>query len=189
MKRGLLIVAFALIVPSILAASPITVGVYYEGGHTCIPPSGDGVAFEVALYMLQSEYNMTGLEYSLAMLDPAGEPSSMISLQGWTLPTGGKAELGHPITGHSVTYWPPLNGFPNGYNLLVTYEVVTFEPCELMINHRIEVVPHGDTGFLRGTYAPDNEKIELTGLGFWFCPDGSIGTEEESWGAIKALYR
>jgi len=138
--------------------------------------------------MLQSEYNMTGIEYSLAMLDPLDNPSLALSLQGWTLPTGSPAELGHPLTGHSVTYWPPLNGFPNGYDLLVTYEIVTFAPCEEMINHRIEVVAHGDTGFLRGTYTPDNEKIGLTGLALWFCPDG-IGTEEESWGAIKALYR
>ena len=187
MKRGLLIVVFALIIPSILAASPITVGVYYEGGATCIPPDGPGVPFEIALYMVQSEYNMTGIEYSLALLDPAGDPSTVILFQDWTLPTGG-VQLGHPLVGHSVTYWPPLNGFPSGYNLLVTYEVVTTAPCASMINHRIEVVQHGTTGFLRGTYTPDNEKIELTGLSFWFCPDG-IGTEEESWGAIKALYR
>lgn len=184
MKRGLLIVAFALIIPSILAASPITVGVYYEGGLTCMPPLGPGmpVPFEMHLYMLQSEYNMTAIEYSLAV--PA-----LFSIQGWTLPATGQAELGDPIGGHSVTYWPPLNGFPAGYDLLVTYECVVFaETCEqLGWNSEIVVTAHPDTGFLRGTYV-GGEKIGLLGLTSYLCPQG-IGTEEESWGAIKALYR
>lgn len=183
MKRELLTIAVALLIPSMLAAAPITVGVYYEGGLTCMPPLGPGipVPFEMALYMVQGEYNMTAIEYSLVV-------PIQFSIQGWTLPTGAPADLGDPITGHSVTYWPPLNGFPNGYDLLVTYECVIFaESCDGLTNAEIVVTAHPDTGFLRGTY-DGGVKIELTGLTSYLCPEG-IGTEEESWGAIKALYR
>ena len=187
MKRTLLTVAVALLIPSILAAAPVTIGVYYEGSLAIIPPA-PATPFLLSLYMVQGEYNMTGIEYSLAALDAAEGPSFVIGLQGWTLPAGGQAELGDPINGHSVTYWPPLNGFPTGYDLLVNYEFVVFGVCDDMINHHITVVPHPDTGFLRGTYAPDNEKIDLVGLSLWFCPSENA-TEEQSWGAIKSQYR
>jgi hypothetical protein len=197
MKRVLLTVAVALLIPSILMAAPVTVGVYYEGGLTVVPPDGPYYEFKVALYMVQSEYNITGIEYVLGGFDNAQPVNNPIDLMTgpirWynlskLLPPNAQAELGDPIEGHSITYWPPLNGFPTGYDLLCSYEFYTTTPCENITNYRIEVLPHPDTGYLRATYAPDNEKIELLGLSLWFCPEG-VGTEEQSWGAIKAQYR
>ncbi len=185
MKRVLLTIAVALVVPSILAAAPITVGVYFEGGLTCVPPAGPGVPFEMALYMVQSEAQISALEYSLVLpLDP-----ELFSIQSWTLPPYGKAELGlHPMSGHSITYWPPLSGYPDGYDLLVTYECVTFGVCYVnMVNYEIVVSAHPDTGYLRGTYV-GGEKVDLVGLTTFLCPEG-VATEEESWGAIKSMYR
>jgi hypothetical protein len=187
MKRVLLTIAVALLIPSILAAAPITIGVYYEGSHACVPPA-PGVPFTVSLYMVQGEYNVTAIEYALEMLDAVGGPSGVISIQGWTLPGGSETELGNPIDGHSVAYWPPLNGFPVGYDLLVNYSIVTFAPCEQMTDHHINVVPHPDTGLLRCTTAPDGDKVEMVGLTLWFCPS-EVGTQESSWGAIKGQYR
>jgi hypothetical protein len=112
----------------------------------------------------------------------------LVSIQSWELGPEGQAELGTPLGGHSVTFWPPLNGFGTGYNLMVTYEIVVFGECAQLTDHHIDVVAHPETTHLRCTYAPDNEKIDVTGLTLWFCPS-EVGTEEESWGAIKAMYR
>jgi len=48
--------------------------------------------------------------------------------------------------------------------------------------------PHPETGFLRATYYPNNYYFYPVGLTSILCPV-ETATEEESWGAIKSLYR
>jgi hypothetical protein len=51
------------------------------------------------------------------------------------------------------------------------------------------VGPHPDSGFLRGTFAPENEFFDIIGLTSVLCPEEPVAVEEESWGTIKSMYR
>jgi hypothetical protein len=48
-------------------------------------------------------------------------------------------------------------------------------------------VPHPQSGGLRGTFAPENEFLPIGGRAS--VRPYQIGLQEESWGAIKSLYR
>jgi hypothetical protein len=183
MKRVLLtVVAVALLIPSILMAAPVTVGVYFEGSLAYTPAS-PVEPFLGSLYMIQSGYYVTGVEYQL--IRPG---DGFFNITEITYPAGEAANLGHPFTGHSITYWPPLTGYPEGYDLLANFTCYLIAPCSSATNYQIEVGPDPRSGYLRGTYAPDNDFFDIVGLTSWLCPEG-VATEEESWGAIKSMYR
>ena len=186
MKRVLLTVAVALLIPSILAAAPATVGVYFNGSLAYTPTGLPGEPFVGALYIVQNEVYVTGLEYSLVTPNDPGHTQFIIT--GYTYPPSHRLTLGEVWGGHSVTYWPPLTGYPDGYDLLVTYECRVLAPCDQMWDYPIVVSAHPDSGYLRGTYAPDHEFFDIIGLTSIVCPL-EYGTEEESWGAIKSMYR
>jgi len=186
MKRVLLTIAVVFLIPSILVAAPVTVGVYFNGSLAYTPTGAIGEPFTGALYVVQSEYYMTGLEYSLVTPDDPGHTQFIIT--GLTYPPSHSLSLGDIWSGQSVSYWPPLTGYPTGYDLLITYECRVLAPCEQMLDYAIVVSAHPDSGYLRGTYAPDHELFDVIGLTSYLCPD-YIGTEEESWGAIKSMYR
>jgi hypothetical protein len=184
MKRVLLTVAVALLIPSILMAFTPTMGVYFDGKLTVATP-GIGIPFEAHLYIVQDGYNVTGVEYQLIrpdnnfIIDP---------IAGVFYPPATSVALGDPLSGHSITYWPPLTAYPDGYDLLATFECVTLFDCTQVANYAITVGPHPDSGALRGTYTPDNEFVEIIGLTSFICPEG-VATDEESWGAIKSMYK
>jgi hypothetical protein len=184
MKRVLLTVA-ALLIPSILMAAPATVGVYFDGTLTGTTP-GAYTPFKASLYIVQSEYYVTGVEYGLTTPNDPGHVQMFI--MGYTYPPSHALTIGDAWTGQSLTYWPPLTGYPTGYDLLVTYELMTSVECVDMPDYPIVVGPSPDSGFLRGTYSPNNDFFEIVGLTSYLCPE-SIATEEESWGAIKSMYR
>jgi hypothetical protein len=186
MKRVLLTVAVALLIPSILVAAPVTLGVYFDGSLAYTPPGNLGTPFIGALYMIQNEYYVTGVEYSLVTPNDLDHANFIIT--GYTYPPNYSLSLGDAWGGHSITFWPPLTGYPDGYDLLVTYECITLESCSKMRDYPICVGAHPDSGYLRGTYAPDHEFFDIIGLTSYLCPN-QIGTEEESWGAIKSMYK
>ncbi len=183
MKRVLLI-AVVLLIPSILMAQGPTVAVYFNGSLAYTPTVGVGLPFVGALYILQNEYYVTGLEYSLITPNDPGHAQFIIT--GYTYPPSHKLSLGDVWGGHSVTFWPPLTGYPTGYDLLVTYECRVLAPCSQMWDYPIVVSASPDSGYLRGTYAPDHEFFDVIGLTSFLCPE-QIGTEETSWGAIKSM--
>ena len=131
MKRVLLTVAVALLIPSILVAATPTVGVYFEGGLTYTPTAGPGVPFVGALYIVQNEYYVTGLEYALAV------PDVNFAITGYNYPPSHALALGDAFNGHAITYWPPLTGYPEGYDLLVTYECRLLVACSQATNYTI----------------------------------------------------
>jgi hypothetical protein len=181
MKRVLLTLAVALLIPSILMAAPVTVGVYFDGS-LAYTPQNQSQPFLGSLYMIQNDYYVTGVEYSLIT------PDYNFVIAGYSYPPSYSLSLGDAFNGHSIVFWPPLTGYPEGYDLLVNYECYLVAPCSQATNYTIVVGPHPDSGFLRGTYSPNNDFFEIVGLTSWLCPDG-IATEEESWGAIKSMYR
>jgi hypothetical protein len=185
MKRVLLTVAVALLIPSILMAALPTVGVYFDGTLTG-PAAGAYGTFKGSLYIVQNEYYVTGVEYSL--VTPNDPAHAQLIIMGYTYPPTHALTLGDAWLGQALTYWPPLTGYPDGYDLLVTYEFMALVDCVDMPDYPIVVSPHPDSGFLRGTYSPNNDFFEIIGLTSYLCPE-QIATETESWGAIKSMYR
>jgi hypothetical protein len=183
MKRVLLTVAVALLIPGLLLAQPVkTLGVYFDGGYKLHKTPAALTPFQAQLYLVQNEYFVTAVEYQLVISNPN------FVVTGVSYPANFSVELGDPTGGHSITFWPPMTGYPDGYDLLATYDCLTLVECPLMPNTTVTVGPHPASGELRGTYSPDNEFFPITGLTSYLCPDG-VANDTESWGAIKSLYR
>ena len=197
MKRVLLTVAVALLIPGMLAAQePPVIGLFHDGVQHHTPTtwgySVPQITWKLYLYVSQWHgYYITGVEFSLSTPDDGLDPRRIV-IENTIMPSNFQIANGLSIwTDMAYTYYPPFTGYPDGYDLLATYEVWTTRECytENMWNYRIVVGPNGDSGFLRGTQGPQNELFDLRGLTFYLCPEGEIATEEESWGAIKAMYR
>jgi hypothetical protein len=167
-------------------------GVYFgytPGTKASSPAPFEG--FNAYLYLHHAERYVTAVEYSLVTPDDPGH--AWFSITAVSYPDEKTIHDGDPFSGHSIAYWPPLNGFVPGYNLLCSYECFIFEPCwdagGAMIDYEIVVGPHPDSGFLRGTFAPENEFFDIIGLTSVLCPEEPVAVEEESWGTIKSMYR
>ena len=97
--------------------------------------------------------------------------------------------MGQTTSGVSLSWWPPMDGWNPGYNLLVTVHFILTGDCEAMGSDLpIAVSPHPATGLIQGAMWPDNVLFEAVGLNATICPS-SIGVEEESWGAIKSMLK
>lgn len=184
MKRVLLTVAVALLIPGMVGAANPTLGVYFTG-TTWHDPAAPFTQFQAQLVIVQSEYYVTGVEYQL--ITPSDPAHSQFFIQSYTLPEG-SLEIGGPFAGHAITFWPPLTGYPEGYDVCATYTCMTTVTCPEMLDYQLVIGPHPGSGELRGSYSPDNELFPIDGLTSYLCLD-QIGVEEESWGAIKSMYR
>jgi hypothetical protein len=167
-------------------------GVYfgYTPGAMALSPAPFEY-FDAYVYLHHADLYVTAIEYSLFTPD---DPShAWFSISAVTYPDNMTILYGDPFSGHSIAFWPPLDGYMPGYNLLCSLRCVTFEPCwdagGAMIDYEIIVGPHPDSGFLRGTYAPDNEFFDIVGLTSKLCPEEPVAVEDESWGTIKSMYR
>ncbi|MBN2185599.1 MAG: hypothetical protein JW746_09755 [Candidatus Krumholzibacteriota bacterium] len=182
MKRVLLTVAIALLIPGLLGAATATMGLYDAAGKLYYEPS-NGVPFQLYMYLIQSDYYVTSIEYQLI------RENSYFTVQSVEYPSNVGVVLGDPLTGHSVTYWPPMSGIPNGYDMMMTLNCVTSRNCTAMKDYELIIGVYPGSGELRGTYDPEGEFFPIVGLTTYLCLD-QVGTEEEgSWGAIKSLYR
>jgi hypothetical protein len=191
MKKVLGALVIALAIPGMLSATA-TMGVYfgYTPGAMASSPA-PFVEFDTYLYLHHAEKYVTAIEYSLVTPDDPGH--AWFSITAVSYPDEKTIHDGDPFSGHSIAYWPPLNGFIPGYNLVCSYKCYTFEACwdagGAMIDYEIVVGPHPDSGFLRGTFTPDNEFFDIIGLASVLCPEEPVAVEEESWGTIKSMYR
>jgi len=185
MKRVLLTAAVALLIPSLVGAWTPTMGVYFSGKLT-YTPDAPYHSFLASLVIVQSDYYVTGVEYSL--VTPNDPTHTQLGIISATYPPNFSLEIGTPFDGHALTFWPPMTGYPDGYDLLVTYEFMTFEPCSQMWDYPIVVSADPSSGELRGTYAPDNDLFDIIGLTSYLCID-QIAVEEGSWGAVKSMYK
>lgn len=182
--KSVAIAALLLLVPALLVAAP-TMGVYftYDPYNAHYSPSAAGEMFDGYLYAHNTDCYLTAVEFQLEIASPA------IGFSGFEIPEG-SLNLGDPLSGMSITYWPPLDGWNPGYNLLATFHFFSLDFCEClggtMPESSISILPHPDTGYIRGTCWPDNDFVYYTGLTSTICPK-LIATDEESWGAIKGM--
>jgi hypothetical protein len=190
MKRALLVTVVALLFPTVLNAL-VTMGVFFTpwpGRLSAYPPSFE--YFDAYLYLHNADLSVTAVEYQL--LTPADPMHAMFLITEVSYPELMSVYLGDPWSGHSITYWPYLNGYSPGYNLLCKYECFMLDPCwdegGGMADYPIIIGPHPDSGFLRGTFYPGNDTFPIIGLTSIVCPM-VIAAEESSWGAIKGQFR
>ena len=187
MRRILLLLITALLIPGLLHATA-TVGVYFDGPGVIYEWPTPMLAFPAYLYIHQANVMVSAIEYYL--ITPDDPTHTCMNMMGDPSLLEGSTSLGHPFDptmGHHVTFWPPLNGTIPGYNLLCTYSLMTLCDCEDMQNYEIVVVENPLSGELRGTYYPDQEYFPIVGLTSVLCP--VIAAQQESWGAIKSLYK
>jgi hypothetical protein len=192
MKRVLLLIVAALLIPGLLHATA-TLGVYFDTPGTMTHSPAELVPFSAHLYIHNGGCFITAVEYLLST--PDDPTHALMALIGTSYPDNFQIELGDPfdtVMGHAITYWPPFNGWVPGYNLLATYTFLTYDDCwdagGGIADYDIKVVNNPGSGALRYTCHPDNNLVPATGLTSIICPE-LVAVEEESWGAIKSLYR
>lgn len=191
MKKVLLLLTVALLVPGLLSAQ--TMGVYFNENPGQMAYSPPTPVFEAQLYIHDADYYVTAVEYML--LTPTDPTHVLLLLTGVAYPDNMSVEFGDPFSttlGHNVSYWPPLNGFTPGYNLMATYtfympEGLCWDRGGSIVDYLIVVAANPSSGYLRGTYHPDNLTFPIIGLTSILCPF-EFAVEEESWGAIKSLF-
>jgi hypothetical protein len=184
-----LLLALLLVPVAVSAAWPATLGLFfdqYNPSEMTYDPQAI-VVFRAYLYLMNAQVYVTGIEYQLIV--PTA--SSVFWLEKMIFPSNA-ISIGDPFSGHSLAYWPPLNGYSPGFNLMCTFEFVTDAGClfhgGLLIDTPLIIGPHPETGRLRGTATPNNDFFPVVGMTSLLCPV-YIGTTEVSWGAIKSLYR
>jgi len=148
------------------------------------------VVFDAYVYLLDAGYYVTGVEYQLvAPLDP-GHVNFQIGEVRY--PDNMSVVLGNPYDGHSIAFWPPVNGYIPGYNLVCSYTCFTTEACHseggVLSNYELVIGPHPESGELRGTHAPDNEFFPIGGLASTLCPEPDTNGGD-GWGAVFSMYR
>ncbi len=146
--------------------------------------------FDAFVFVRDADYYVTAVEYQLVTpLDPA---HAFFGIANVTYPENVSVALGDPFEGHSIAFWPPLNGFVPGYNLICTLKCFTLASCAreggVLTDYPVAIGPNPRSGELRGTFAPENDFFPILGLTALLCPE-ETGTQEESWGAIASLYR
>ena len=120
------------------------------------------IPFNAYLVLHNADYYVTAVEYKLGVQD-----GSFIVLD-YSFPPEHSVDFGHPLNGQSISYWPPLNGF-GGDLVLCTMECMTLTACPDMPDYPIVIAPHPDSGYLRGTYSPDNEFFDIIGGSSYLC--------------------
>jgi len=164
-----------------------TIGLYFtfNNGQMHYWPSQYD-EFEGYVYSHAVPCDLGAVEFRVVL--PAG-----VVLVICTYPPGG-LNIGDPIHGLSIAYWPPLNP---GYNLLCTLRFFALSSCVssggTIIDAPIRIRPHPATGFARYTCrtitAGQSEYYMKL-----FCPLTSvlcpvaIAVEDKSWGSIKSLF-
>ena len=182
------LIALILLLPSALSAGP-TMGIFFDNPPTLLYKTPAPYE-QFRAYVVGEGINcfLDAAEFSMTV--PAG-----LVIMAYTVPQG-SLTLGFPASGISITYWPPMDGWNPGYNLLCTLDFFYVgNQCwcpygGTAMDLVLRIVPHPDSHGILGSCWPENNLFNFTGLYSVACPSLlCMGTEESSWGAIKSLYR
>ena len=186
MKRLLFTLFIVLFASTSLAAA--TMGLYFDlwpGKMAYAPPPTS--FFDVYLYLHASNYYVTALEYQITTPHDPGH--ALFVILETEVSKASVVQLGAPWSGHSIAFWPPMDGYTPGYNMICKYKCMTLGACGVIItDYPVVVGPHPESGELWGTFYPNNDTFPIIGLTSTLCPEW-IGVENTNWGAIKSLYR
>jgi hypothetical protein len=186
--RVALIAMMILLLPAALFAGP-TMGVYftYVPGAMVWNPDVPPIpgAIEAFIYAHNTACYLNAAEFALEI------PPGVIIFS--YAPPVGALQLGSLPAGLSVAYWPPMDGWNPGYNLLCSMTLWALDGCAFygrggtLSNLPLRVIPHPDTGLIQGSCWPENYLFEYTGMTSIICLD-PVGVQETNWSAIKSLF-
>ena len=183
------LITLAALIPAALSAAP-TMGVFFDNPPTrlYITPPQQFSLFQAYVFGEGIDCFMNAAEFAMAI--PEG-----LLMTAFSVPQG-SLTLGDPVTGISITYWPPMDGWTPGYNVLCTIEFLFVgDNCWCPYNGAtmdlpIRIVPHPGSGRVLGLCWPQDFLFDFVGLCSILCPSTiCMGVEGTSWGAIKSLYR
>ncbi len=128
------------------------------------------LSFDAYLILNNTGLPLTGIEYSLGTPDDPG--NTQIILMAIEHSGNYSLEIGHPWSGHSITFWPPFD-ISEEHFVLCKYSFLSVDNCNAGMdgNYPVIVSPHQDSGYLRGTYYPDHELFDITGLTSYLCSE------------------
>jgi hypothetical protein len=67
---------------------------------------------------------------SQSALDPPYDPGhELIELVRVTLADNAVLEMGDPLSGHSIAFWPPINGYYPGYAMISKMRFLCHAEC------------------------------------------------------------
>jgi len=202
MKRTLLMLLAILVIPGMLMATA-QLGVFQQGneGNLAIRPPVSGM-FTCYLYIVENIESVVGIQYMLetpTTIETGVAPDIM--LISWAGPANHTiVDIGNPWNGHSVGYDYPVSCYPHGYGIMLEYTFMVVNPCisdgGTRMDFPIAVVgnpnapPDPVFGSLYGVFTPVMDSFGIDGLtSMVMCPESTTPTQEESWGAIKSMYR
>ncbi|MCK4537537.1 MAG: hypothetical protein KAV42_01940 [Candidatus Krumholzibacteria bacterium] len=145
------------------------------------------VPFDAYLIMTDVDYSVTAVEYRL------DAPDANFQVIDISYPPEMSIVFGDPMTGHSISFWPPLYSVDRSL-LICSMECMIMTDCSdpAMNDYPIVVSPNPDSGFLRGTYAPDHEFFDITGGTSYLCMHGNapflIYADAESELSVRASF-
>ncbi len=194
--RALLLVLIAVMIAP-LAAGAANLGLYFGYYPGKMSEYVDfGVYFDGYIYLHNAPYFITAVEYQLVA--PNDPTHVLIGITSVEYPPTVSVYLGDPFSGHSIAFWPPLNGFDPGYNVICKISFISLTTCMYVgqdqsvtaptADYPLRIGPHPATGAILGTYYPRNELFTINGLTSIICPYEMIAVENKSWGAIKSLF-
>ncbi len=186
MKAIVIVTTLLLLIPAALLGEG-TIGVFFDGGYTMHYYAQEMEEFTGYIYAHAAPCRLSAAEFALEI--PTGV------LPGVPEVPEGSLVLGGLTTGLSITYWPPLDVYETGYVLLASVPFLSVDWCiqcgGTLADAPMKVIPairYPLEPFLGGTCWPDNNKVEMIGMTSIICPQ-YIAVEEESWGAIKSLFK
>jgi hypothetical protein len=164
---GVLLGLAVSITPVNTEAETPTLGLYFENDLMSYIPGGAFDYFDAYLY-IDADYYITGVEYQLTTPEDPGHYK--FSYTRVSYPSEYKLSMGSPFDGHSIVFWPPLKGFFGPQIICTLEDCYITEECPQMIDFPIVIGSHPNTGDLAGTYYPDYELFDITGLTSFLCP-------------------
>jgi hypothetical protein len=182
--RAAIIAMMILLLPAALFAGP-TMGIYftYNAGQMTYSPTANEM-FTAYVYAQGTQCYLNAAEFEICY------PPGILEI-GFEVPPGSLTLGASADEGLSIAYWPPMDGWNPGYNLLCTLHLFAADWCRCtggtLSDAPATIVPHHDTGLIQGSCWPENYLIEYTGLASIFCPE-VYGVQETNWGAIKSLF-
>lgn len=159
------LIVLLLLVPETAPATP-HMGIYFSapgcGDHLFAYPD-PFIVFPVYIYLCDADYLVTAVEYQLET--PTDPSHALFVVLDMMYPNRKVLTLGDPFMGHSITFWPPLDGF-QGYNFICALKCLTVSPCAneggYIEDYVLRIREHPDSGGLRGAYYPDHDLFSIT---------------------------
>jgi hypothetical protein len=143
-------------------------GLYFDG-HRFYRPPGQFVLFEGQLLLSGADTLVSAVEYGLQT--PFDPSHNILIITGVEYPDNSPIQIGNPWSGHSISFWPPLDGTQE-YNLLCTITFLMFYTCDQIPLYDAPIVigPSPDSGYLRGTSYPGHILFDIFGETSYLCP-------------------